>query len=61
MNKFILDELSGAIRERKQIEKTIAEIVATARRQGHSWELIARMLGVTRQAAQQRYGRQVEE
>ena len=61
MPEFILDDLREAIRERDQVELTITEIVAAARREGHSWATIAQMIGVTRQAAQQRYGKPLEE
>jgi hypothetical protein len=57
MAEFILDELREAVRERERTEKVIREIVVAARGEGHSWEVIARMIGVTRQAAQQRYGK----
>jgi len=35
--------------------------VGNARRGGHSWAAIGMMLGVSRQAAQQRFGRNDEE
>jgi hypothetical protein len=37
-------------------EARLTEAVGTARRNGRSWGMIARALGVSRQAAQQRYG-----
>lgn len=37
-------------------EAELADAVAAARTQGRSWELIALVLGVSRQAASQRYG-----
>ena len=43
-----LRELAEAIRERA---------VRQARHEGWTWEAIAQSLGVTKQAAQQRYGR----
>lgn len=40
-------------------EARLTEAVATARRNGRSWGMIARALGVSKQAAQQRYGEHV--
>ncbi len=37
-------------------QSRLSQAVATARRNGRSWAMIARALGVTKQAAQQRYG-----
>jgi len=37
-------------------EEQLAAAVATARRLGHSWSELGAALGVTRQAAQQRFG-----
>ncbi len=37
-------------------QSRLSRAVATARRNGRSWGMIARTLGVTKQAAQQRYG-----
>lgn len=47
-------------------ELTVAELnlrrqVQVARREGHSWAAIGYALGVTRQAAQQRFGEQEDE
>jgi DNA-directed RNA polymerase specialized sigma24 family protein len=39
------------------LDEALAEAVMTARLGGHSWSKIATMLGVTKQAAQQRYGK----
>ncbi len=39
-----------------QTEELLASAVATARSAGHSWEAIGNRLGISRQAAQQRFG-----
>jgi hypothetical protein len=49
--------IRDARRARQAAEEAIEGHVAEARRLGVSWSIIATMLGVTRQAAQQRYGR----
>ena len=41
---------------RKEIEAAIFDAVCEARRTGHTWSEIGVMLGVSKQAAQQRYG-----
>ena len=41
---------------RENVETAITERVAVAREAGRSWQEIASNLGVSRQAAQQRYG-----
>jgi hypothetical protein len=48
-----LDELVG---RRAAIDEEIADAVATARAEGHSWNSIGLMLGTSKQAAQQRFG-----
>lgn len=40
-----------------ETEALLLDTVTTARNAGHSWEAIGRTLGMTRQAAQQRFGR----
>lgn len=52
-----LRELGAAVRERAAAERAVADSVDRARAADHSWGAIATMLGVSRQAAQQRYGR----
>lgn len=44
-----------------EAERLLADAVAGARRAGHSWEAIGQVTGVSRQAAQQRFGRSVGE
>lgn len=41
---------------RAQAEARLAEAVATARADGHSWAAIGSMLGTSGEAARQRYG-----
>lgn len=50
-----LREVATAVRNLAACERAVAEAVADARAAGHSWGAIAAMLGVSRQAAQQRY------
>ena len=47
--------------QRDEIENELAQAVAAARADDWSWAMIGIMLGVTRQAAQQRYGAHVAE
>jgi hypothetical protein len=51
-----LQTLEELCRTRREIEDTIAEQVAALSRLGADWGDIGRALGVTRQAARQRYG-----
>lgn len=49
--------LVAATREGAQeTSRLLREAIAGARRAGHSWDAIGRLLGVSRQAAQQRFG-----
>lgn len=47
--------------QRDSLETELAQAVAAARQDDWSWAMIGLMLGVTRQAAQQRYGALVAE
>jgi hypothetical protein len=49
--------IKTANRERSVAELNLRHRVAVARRHGHSWAAIGFILGITRQAAQQRFGR----
>lgn len=40
----------------EETSRLLRESIAGARRAGHSWDAIGRLLGVSRQAAQQRFG-----
>ncbi len=40
----------------EETEPLLQEPVADARSAGHSWDTVGRLLGVSRQAAQQRFG-----
>lgn len=51
--QFLDDEI-------ERMEVLQRESVASARAQGCSWESIARVFGVSRQAVQQRFGRYCE-
>ena len=48
--------IKAANRELNMAELNLRHRVAVARRSGHSWAAIGLMLGITRQAAQQRFG-----
>ncbi|MFQ5556873.1 MAG: hypothetical protein ACE5GB_05110 [Acidimicrobiales bacterium] len=51
--------LRTAFRNRADAEKQLAEAVAAARAEGHSWASIGAMVGTSGEAARQRYGRRV--
>jgi hypothetical protein len=51
-----LTMVKAAHRELSVAELTLRRQVAVARRHGHSWQAIGLVLGITRQAAQQRFG-----
>ena len=40
----------------EETSRLLREAVDSARRAGHSWDVVGRLLGVSRQAAQQRFG-----
>ena len=50
------EDLDGLLDLRDVVEEAIAEAVAGQRANGFSWAQIGRGLGITRQAAQMRYG-----
>jgi hypothetical protein len=54
-----VDDLTQLITLRSEVDRLIADTVATLRRQpyGLTWTQIGAATGTTRQAAQQRYGR----
>ena len=52
-----LAELAEVAGRRNATEQRTAELVAAARADGATWQQIGQALGVTRQAAQMRYGR----
>ncbi|WP_327586398.1 hypothetical protein OHA25_04860 [Nonomuraea sp. NBC_00507] len=51
-----IEALTDAIALAQELDTTIAQAVAGLRACGYSWTEIARPLGITRQAAQQRWG-----
>jgi hypothetical protein len=57
-----VDDLTQLITLRSEVDRLIADTVATLRRQpyGLTWTQIAAATGTTRQAAQQRYGRSTD-
>lgn len=48
--------LMNAVQRRKATEDTISELITRLRGDDVPWSFIASCLGVTKQAAQQRYG-----
>jgi len=52
-----LDALRELREQRERIARVERETIRAARANGHSWEQVARALGMTRQAAWQRWGR----
>lgn len=48
-----------AFQERADAERRLADAVAAARTEGHSWAAIGAMVGTSGEAARQRYGRHV--
>ena len=52
-----LDEVRAAAAAEKSATEQLRQVVATARERGQAWQGIADALGVTRQAASQRFGR----
>ena len=61
MDSTSLKEVGRLAHQRDEIENELAQAVAAARKDDWSWAMIGLMLGVTRQAAQQRYGVHVAE
>ena len=52
-----IDAISDMTRTAAELDDAISQAVTGLRAAGHSWADIAARLGVTRQAAQQRWGR----
>jgi hypothetical protein len=61
MPEYELDDIREAREARDHAQADLDKAVQIARDKGHSWTQIARSLGVTVQAAWERYRRQVEE
>ncbi|MEP6599733.1 MAG: hypothetical protein ABJB98_09855 [Actinomycetota bacterium] len=51
-----LRDIRHAFLRRAEAEREIADAVAVARAEGHSWAAIGAMLGTSGEAARQRYG-----
>jgi uncharacterized protein with PIN domain len=54
--RVVLRRLEALRRRRSDTEATIVAVVGTARAAGASWSAVGAALGVSAQAAQQRYG-----
>ena len=54
---FALARIEERAEDLRAAEAPLAEAVAEARDQGATWAEVGRVLGVSRQAAQQRFGR----
>lgn len=50
-----LRRIGAALRNVEEAERDLTEAVAAAREQGRSWAMIGMVLGISRQAAQQRF------
>lgn len=55
----VLRHLAELAEQRLTLESDLKEAVLDARRSGRSWSEIGAMLGVSKQAAQRKYGRAV--
>ena len=53
-----LRQVSELAEQREVLESELAEAVRSARKANRSWSEIGTMLGVSKQAAQRKYGRQ---
>ena len=51
-----LRSIAELVEQRNEVDDGLAEAVQAARDAGRSWSEIAAMLGVSKQAAQQKYG-----
>ena len=51
-----LGAIALLVNQQQQINQALAEAVAEARARGRTWSEIGALLGVTKQAAQQKYG-----
>lgn len=56
-----LQGVRAASQERFQAEAHLADAVALARGEGHSWATIGAMIGTSGEAARQRYGQPAQE
>jgi tRNA A37 N6-isopentenylltransferase MiaA len=51
-----LRRIGTALEDVETTERELAEAVAAARKAGRSWSVIGMVLGISKQAAQQRFG-----
>src|SRR5690554_6246844 len=59
--KAFLDLVAVAAKAERQTEDMLRSAVIAARAGGHSWEAIGSRLGISRQAAHQRFGREAHD
>ncbi len=52
----VLSDLERLVEDLRSLEGQVVEAIHTARRHGASWSQVGRILGVSKQAAQQRWG-----
>jgi hypothetical protein len=55
-----LQVIADLDRERAELDRELTEAIREARQAKHSWSEIGAMLGVSKQAAQQKYAKAVE-
>lgn len=51
-----VDELRSLVQQRNELNASITLLVSRMRERGCPWSVIGEALGITKQAAQQRYG-----
>lgn len=56
VDRSVLRTIAQLAEQRDGIDVALGDAVRTARREGRSWSEIGAMLGVTKQAAQRKYG-----
>ena len=56
VDRSVLRTIAELAEQRDGIDVALADAVRTARREGRSWSEIGAMLGVTKQAAQRKFG-----
>jgi hypothetical protein len=60
VDKSVLRQLAKLTDQRAELDREIAQAIHAARRANRSWSEIGAMLGVSKQAAQRKYGRKLD-